>query len=1643
MLTPEDADKKLASIANMDWFKQLALRALKFPKNVRAVGFSLAGRSAKGIVLSWQTQHLAHAKAQRQLARFTPHERQQLFKLLFPKFAPYIEAGWQIVSTLPYQISGNRRSFRLKEADEVILKRRYRWLSSLVQTTSAYNKDIIWFAAWTAHLGGWGTNALGILFASAINIDDAIGREVFDILIASAEGEHEIGAMGRHIPRALLVANRPDGWDFIERLLLAAQRQEGLRQTILETVDEAHPQAFQRMIRLILDHNLVRFSATVRAIDVWFGFGWESVQGRVVHTLLEQALQFLTDNDARQSGLQSHDPQTIYLALWATAFHDAKNAIAPAEYILKSTSQEHRFIATHFLAQLQIPPAYISLLRILKDDDLVIATTALNGLNGLDLADTDLFEILEVRIEAFPKQAKIYKGLVWPWISIVSDRQKAAKILIGNLGTRSPNRLSSYLPLMNADNRYSAVRQLADTKKSDADTRAMMLKLVGDASRYVREAALKALGETNQTISETEAQALERLLTRKATDLRRGVITLLLGQSDDLVLKSAERLLAAKKSPERLAGLELLHQLIETKRSPEVCRAICQHYQASQKKINKQELTLLETILVEQTKTVTLEDALGLMDVSARTRPQLPKAKEPRFHNQSLKKIAPDVVDVIFSLDALIQKHQDEPIIIETWQGKEEVLLANAHHGFPMPDADQSREENLARLPLRDIWESWWAQQPATLRESQCILLYAQASLAGRYFNHYIPDPLPSKWVQKIRKKIFAPIKRDKLQYEPIIECMLHWLIWLTPVQDTPDILLDAVTYTFSLIPQAELKRERDPNDYNDKDWRLNLDLLGWLNVTHTHRSKFPDYWQDKHHTRFWHLMRWFDEPHSNATRNRPSLNDLLKAYGAGSATEADLLDQLLGARPATPKWSYYGQGFQDLRHLSKRKSPPEIAQYPILADLVQRCRQRIIELELRRGDMPTAASEPAMDLSSVEGVDTVISLLQTFGKENFIRGWTYDSLSRSAVFSHLIRVSFPKLGEAPELFAEKATATNIPQSRLVELAIYAPQWTPYVECALQWPGFTEAIWWIHAHTKDQRWQVDNDIRDLWQAQSSERTPLSAQDLLDGAVDVAWFEQFYVTLGPDRWAKLLKASKYASGGGGHKRAQLFADALLGQVDQGSLVARIENKRHQDSVRALGLLPLSKTKKESSELLARYEIIQAFQRGSRKFGAQRQASEKLAARISLENLARTAGFPDPVRLEWAMEAQSLADLADGYIETTVDDVTLRLSINQQGNPDLTVEKKGKLLKAVPARLRKEADVVAIRERKTTITRQVSRMRTSLEAAMCRGDFFFGHELQSLSTHPVLKPLLEDLIFIGDQGLGYPIDQGQTLLAFDGQTTPISAETRLRIAHPYDLWQTSDWPSWQRSCFQQERIQPFKQVFRELYVFTDTEMTQGFLSRRYEGQQVNPRQALTLLGKRGWVNYPEEGIRRTFHQAGLSAWLTFMGYNFTPTDVEGLTIEYIGFAKQGDWKPLNPADINPRLFSEVMRDLDLVVSVAHVGGVNPEATASTVEMRTALLLETCQLLQIDNVQVKRSHAIIEGQLGNYSIHLGSSIVHRQPGGALCIVPVHAQHRGRLFLPFADDDPKTAEVIAKVLLLARDDQIKDPTILEQILA
>ena len=80
-------------------------------------------------------------------------------------------------------------------------------------------------------------------------------------------------------------------------------------------------------------------------------------------------------------------------------------------------------------------------------------------------------------------------------------------------------------------------------------------------------------------------------------------------------------------------------------------------------------------------------------------------------------------------------------------------------------------------------------------------------------------------------------------------------------------------------------------------------------------------------------------------------------------------------------------------------------------------------------------------------------------------------------------------------------------------------------------------------------------------------------------------------------------------------------------------------------------------------------------------------------------------------------------------------------------------------------------------------------------------------------------------------------------------------------------------------------------------------------------------------------------------------------FSPADIEAPTLEIIRFFDRDTGEIVDLEKIPPILFSEAMRDMDLVVSVAHVGGADPEASHSTVEMRTAIALEPVSYTHLD--------------------------------------------------------------------------------------
>ncbi len=1640
MLRYEEAEKRLEKFKIKNWTSKVIQAMGKLPAKLCEAGRALLGRNAQGKSFqNWDKQDQALGNAIALMEKLSAADRQRIFAVLFPKLAGAIEAAWQLLTRLPYETQYDRKGFRAPGNVAVHREARSRWLTDLISDLEGFDPDLDWLAAWTPYLSyGGGADSVGILLAAAIEAGGAEGDALFEILKESATGQHEIGRMGRHVTRALLVASKPEGWDFIEKLLLAAQRQEGLRQVILETVDEAHPEAFRRMLRLILDQNLIRYSSVVRAVDVWFGLQWTALTPAKIREALENVQRFLDDPRARAAALKNETGDALYLALWASGYEDAPKSVQPAAEILKDKDVERRFVAAHYLSQLDLPESRKALLPALDDEDLRIA---LLPLEGMEEGDEALFEPLKRLFDRMPAKPAELPALVWPWTDVRADRSEVADKLVDHVGKRPVSALIPYVPAMGWHGKLWMLQELAKKTKWDAATRDLLFTLVGERDGYLREQVLKLLKKC--TVEEAEAQKLEGFLSRKNAEMRRGVLSLLVKQPTDAALTSSARLLASKKAEARLAGLELLRLLVEKKKGVAGARERAQLYVSAHPALTEHEQVLLDAILDVHRVVPTLDDALGLMNPAERSPIKPPTARKVALRT-------PTVSALLKSLDALIEKHSETVVKIEDEDNTKEELLGNLDWDFPSIGYGVSAQEDRKRLPLLDLWETWWEQRPDTLRDKDGLEL-ARARI------WLSVDESDAQEARTLRRKsaemktavdtLIGDWKPPQLKHEPIVLRLIDWLLKLHPPEGETDFLLDATEMAFALVPEAELKRARSKKE-DQLDWTDERLFELWRDQLEDHWSASGERWTAEQKVRFWELGRWREQAAPGNSCNRTDLGLLLAAYETGAANQADLLFELLGPREE----ALYGNSFPSLSQFtgSNPSNRALLQRRPELKALLERVRERVLEVELARGELPTAATEPALALEGLHGLDCLEKLLLKLDGKSFDR--RFFSKSKAGVLTSLIRATSPNPEDTPEAFTRRMQALvkqkKLTGERVLELAFLAPRWLKHVEHFLGWP-LSEGVWWFLAHVGGGRPDLDEGSTlegdekqggaDPWIRLLSERTPLTEEQIEEGAVDVAWFARVYAAIGPKRWQYLAAASKYGCDDNSYKKAVLLGEVLRGKANKRALIHDVKVKRLKNSVRLLGLLPLPEGAGRDLELHARFKVLQEYRRYARGLSPMSREDAVRSAEIGMENLARTAGYPDPIRLEWAMEGREIADLAAGPVLATAAGVTVTLSLDEQAQAQLTIQRGDKPLKAIPAAVRKDKKIAALSERRTDLKRQASRMRQSLEASMVRGDTFTGTELKQLFGHPLLVPMLGRLVLLGEGIRGFPVSGGQGLSDLSGKVEPIKPDEKLRIAHPHDLLSAGDWPQWQHHCFQTERVQPFKQLFRELYVVTAEEKKDRTQSHRYAGHQVNPRQAMALFGSRGWKTQDE--VTRTFYDLGLTVAVNFKSGFLTPAEVEGLTLDSIEFRRKDTWKSVPLEEVPSRIFSEVMRDLDLVVSVAHVGGVDPEASASTVEMRALLLRETCKLLKIENYRIVGAHVVIDGQLGKYDVHLGSSIVHRQPGGQLCIVAVPAQHRGRIFLPFADDDPRTAEVLSKVILLARDKEIQDPGILDQL--
>ncbi|MFK7936423.1 MAG: DUF5724 domain-containing protein [Saprospiraceae bacterium] len=1662
MITQEQAKKFLkAHLFTSEFKKVRADRAAKLPAPQRRLALLLLNQIAayhqiEDNYTKTQERREALRKEVEQLLfvenAWTEHYPDVL-PIIFGEYAPHVLAGWHLQTKLMYQTGYLRRSFRAPNRPDLFKGKQVEWLVNLVKQFK-YDFDLATYARYREYCHDYPEPDWEYLFAGAMQVNDETGKAVFNAQLDTVYDRDDVARVSRTVIKSLLIHDHPDGWEAVIKLLLAAQRQEGLRQTVLECLDETHLSAQMQLMEVILEHKLLRFSSVVRALDVWQGMNWEAAKPATLKRILELGLQYLRAPETAEKGIKSKDNLEVYVALWAVGCHDVFQTFPLVQQLLETGKPAKQMTTLYFLAQTAVYDQQIELARsfLHSENQDIVAYTLIN-FHFVDKQHSELFSDFLQVWQRLPEKKYESKGKVFNWFDLTLSQEQTMRLAISVANEEQALQLLPLFDQMALSNRESLTNWLLDEKtfKDTPATRQFALKAFADRGEWVRRNALDAVKKMK--LQAAEIEQVEGLLTRKSADLRRGIIELLLNLKETEILASAQRLLQAKSQPQRLAGLDILLRLKKEKRATNQVQQLAATFR-ERPKIAAKEQVLVEQ-LVEQEQRYTAANGYGLYDPQ-----QLTKVKDPvnKISADQLEKWFPnlykkEVTDNIYSIDIQplnkslislnnhIQQHKDYEYEVTNGDGsKEKILLGNGIQQTRYYSYEEneklSPEEWFRLLPLADTWLAWLNETGFTTHELALLDFALDAN------NDYSLRDLPEA-VKKLRSTIVPQIKLpdDEWKTENNLELIITRLShWKRPA-DFILFCLDLNESFYASIPADLLNLKY--GDYRIKEtWRDHSYLHYWVKQLNLQKMSV----EPTQLFRLWSLREW-------AYRTAPDQKDNYKAslriYLTAIQSSDNSKNDFINTHDFIEKLLVSEDALRSLTNPKTLKNWQKDPTLPIAQQLLTPVVNRILEIETQRGDSPTPFSKIAIVIQRAEGVTNLGRILKAMSKEKLYRGYYYSysgEPNKKVSLSHLLKVTHPAAEDSQAAFDAMVKELKLSDERLIEVAMYSPQWLKFVQANLGWKGLTEGVWWLHAHTKESGYAVE----EKWVTEMSLYTPLQAQDLVDGAVDVDWFQSAYRQLKKSRWMMLYEAAKYVSDGAGHRRAQIFADAMMGGLKLREATKVVKEKRRQDYVRALGLIPLSKRNAES-DLLKRYQLLQQFLKESRQFGAQKQASEKLSVRIGMDNLARTAGYSDPIRLTWAMEAKTAQQIMEQAKPVTSGEVTVGLNIDELGKAHLWIKKGDKELKSIPAKLRKDKAILQLKTFQKTLRDQHKRTRKALEEAMCRGDVFTATEITDLFKHPVVAPMLRELVLVVDgsdgKRLGYFRNGGLELP--NGERVELQSEVRqtgmsvlqVRVAHCTDLHASGYWSDLQRDCFEQKRIQPFKQIFRELYLPTADELAVGNISRRYDGHQVQPQKTVALLKTRGWTADYDEGLRKVYHRENLVVRLYAMADWFTPADVEAPTLETVSFSRRDSYQNLPFTDISPLIFSEVMRDVDLVVSVAHAGGVDPEASHSTIEMRRVMVEETSRLLGFSNLTLKDRHVLIKGELGDYSIHLGSGTVHKMPGGYLSILPVHSQHRGRLFLPFADDDPKTAEVLSKVLLLAEDGKIKDPTVLGQI--
>jgi hypothetical protein len=397
--------------------------------------------------------------------------------------------------------------------------------------------------------------------------------------------------------------------------------------------------------------------------------------------------------------------------------------------------------------------------------------------------------------------------------------------------------------------------------------------------------------------------------------------------------------------------------------------------------------------------------------------------------------------------------------------------------------------------------------------------------------------------------------------------------------------------------------------------------------------------------------------------------------------------------------------------------------------------------------------------------------------------------------------------------------------------------------------------------------------------------------------------------------------------------------------------------------------------------------------------------------------------------------------------------------------------GKSVKSVPSEVRGShaEELVVFRQMTKDIeaarAAQVNRFEQSWVEDR---NWTFGDWKRNFVEHPLRGRIVESLIWrIADTTV---LSRSGGFEDVKGKSANFEGDARVTLWHPLhsDPQQVL---AWRARIMSLGITQPIKQAHREIYVLTDAERLTRTYSNRFAAHILRQHQFRALCQARGWSyglmggwdgwNVPTRPLPK--HNLAVEYHVDVVddGQRSDAYVSLHLASDQVRFIDSGN-QAVELESIDPILFSEVLRDVDLFVAVTSVandpgwtdGGPNGHnggywrewafgELGQSAATRKELISWIAPKLSIaDKLEINDKFLVVQGKKQKYAIHFGSSNIQILPSNRyLCIVPDRApSETAGLKLPFAGDGLMST-ILAKAFMLVDESMIKDQSIIRQL--